>query len=254
MDVLRSCYTTDMQFDTAGEIIAPVQWYWCKPGAKLFPNRNSFSSDIWTEVNYSTTGLGELWTSIPEWRNGSLPFIPPGDGHVCGDISWFSDGCPSDAPPLPRSVFGIAGCCSDGGLIIGGDYKIRYGGGLLLSGDYTYVPPVIHCQPWNSASATISTVLRVSTGTYWNFFSYSGGLLVFTDPLLPITISAMELASAGGSCYGGQPNTAWSWISNGTTAYAMQFRSYDLATRTGIWQMQGTAPHYPNEFFQFYMP
>jgi hypothetical protein len=175
-----------MQFDVDGEIVAPVKWYWASPGAKLFPGANSFSSDNWITPSNSTLGLGEVWTSPRPWRNGSLTVVPPGDGHICGgDISWFTDGCPSDAPPIPRVPDGLAACCIAGGLLLGGSYKLRFGGGLLLGGGY--VPPPLCQEFWGifPAQSHVSDPARFWIPGFCEWYSHSGHLVRFHTALQP---------------------------------------------------------------------
>lgn len=251
MDYLRSCYSTDMQFDLAGEIVGKVKWYWAAKGAKIFPYQNSFSSDNWITPSNSTLGLGEVWTSPRPWRNGSLLVVPPGDGHVCGDISWFTDGCPSDAAPLQRSPSGLALCCSTGGLLLGGDYKLRFGGGLLLSGDYSIPAPL--CQPFYTAHSGSATLRRESTGGLWTFTGFFGGSYFFHDPILG-SFYEIVLASLGTACIPGFA-AAGSVVQVPPSSTArMTFVSYDLTTNIGKWKVPLTFPMYAGEIFDFFCP
>lgn len=244
-----------MQFDEAGLIVGKVKWYWCAPGAKILPVANSFSSDNWTPVNNSTLGLGEVWNSPRSWRNGSLRVVPPGDGHICGgDISWFTEGCPSDAPPIPRTADGLAACCLTGGLLLGGSYKLRFGGGLLLSGSNDAAPPVATCQPWDAAGVASATLFRVSTGTFWTLAFSSPTQVIFYDPLTtPGTFGAV-FNNAGGICTGGMPKTGGTVNHFGIISFATAFVSYNSSTHIGVWHTGTTISIYPNETFNLFLP
>jgi len=255
MDYLRSCYSTDMQFDEAGLIVHKVRWYWCEPGAKLFPGRNSFSSDNWSPINNSTLGLGEVWNSPRPWSNGSLSVPPPpGDGHVCGDLSWFSEGCPSDAPPLPRSPSGLATCCSTGGIVISGGYKYLFGGGLALGGDYIYTPPPA-CQPYNPAHYSSTTFTQQTGSLLWHQFG-SGPTNIFAyDPAFGVLgPSSVVISSNGVICSSSLQGTVVFYYYT-TTGFvgAMTLQSYNSTTHVGTYKMPATSPNYAGQLFDFYM-
>jgi hypothetical protein len=108
MDLLRSCYETDVQFDVDGEIVRRVRWYFCAPGAPVFPGPSVFRSNNYGDVAGGQLGPGEVWSANRPWSNGALPGQP---GTPCGDREWFVDGCPSDAPPLTFNG-PLPACCS----------------------------------------------------------------------------------------------------------------------------------------------
>lgn len=238
MDWLRSCYSTDMQFDLAGTIVGKVKWYWCRPGAKVFPYQNSFSSDNWITPANSTLGLGEVWNSPRPWRNGSILVVPPGDGHVCGDISWFTDGCPSDAPPLPRSPSGLALCCSTGGLLLGGGYRRRFGGGILLGGDY--IAPTTTCQPF--VVGQTYRLFDTTEGVYWTLDSGGSSGWRWEDPLNTL-VKYDFLPNAIGTCPGvpGHASSSCEILISGGFR-VVNIVSFNVLTNTGTWQVIGTAP------------
>ena len=101
MDVLRSCYSTQMQFSTGGPNVG-VEWYWCPPGAKLFSSRHHFASLNWDKGNDNGIHtVGEVPGAARTWRNGSIPGPYPGD-HPAGPLANFTSGC-SGVPDLPWS-------------------------------------------------------------------------------------------------------------------------------------------------------
>lgn len=157
MDLLRSCYEVDMQFDTAGQIIRRVRWYWADAGAEFFPVRHQFGSQNYSQTGVVLTGLGERWDSERLGRNGSIEGIRQGVGSFCGPLSWYQEGCPSDAPSLELGPLGVPLCCNPrqgayagatssvrlyppntGGVSAGGNSTLRYGdgtfGGILTGG------------------------------------------------------------------------------------------------------------------------
>jgi hypothetical protein len=252
MDYLRSCYSTDMQFDLAGNIVGKVKWYWAAKGAKIFPYQNSFSSDNWITPSNSTLGLGEVWNSPRPWRNGSLLVVPPGDGHVCGDISWFTDGCPSDAPPLPRSPSGLALCCSTGGLLLGGSWKRRFGGGLLLSGDYT-LPPI--CQGWNGTGTATRHVLNTSTFLQWFVVSTSSPSTLFQDFSAPFGHAQITAQNTSPLCTPTQLSTKLTIANIGVSGGGpLTLQSVNPALSRGLWLDNNPSSHYFGTVFQFDNP
>jgi hypothetical protein len=101
MDVLRSCYSTSMQFSPGGPNV-PVDWFWCPPGAKYFTNRHTFGSLVWDGgQSVGTHTIGEVPGAPRVWRNGSIPGPYPGD-HPAGPLASFVSGC-SGQPDLPWS-------------------------------------------------------------------------------------------------------------------------------------------------------
>lgn len=112
MDWIRTCYTVDMQFDEAGELIAPVTWYRAASTAVPLPVPHYYgSSRTWSEHHLGSIGLGERWDSVPAYSNGAAPGYFPGNGSICGPLDWFSRGCPSDAPPIDYGGLSTPPCC-----------------------------------------------------------------------------------------------------------------------------------------------
>jgi hypothetical protein len=116
MDVLRSCYRTEMIFQEGGTPIR-VRWFFCEPGAEVFPGRHLFSS-----LNYEWPYIwgenpGEVRGANRPWRNGS---VPPFDGSTgdgfdgkkfAGPLLAFQEGASPSDPPIGGNPRGLcAGC------------------------------------------------------------------------------------------------------------------------------------------------
>jgi hypothetical protein len=257
MDFLRSCYTTQMQFDEAGDLIADVQWYWCLPGAKLFPRRNSFCSANWDQLKYNQLGLGEVWNSPRPYSKGTPPAPAAGDGRHCGPLHWFTHGCPSDAPPITRGPTGIGGCCLPGGLLLGGRYTASTSfvgkGGLFLGGKYSYTPPVA-CQPYDPFNYASATMLQVSSGLYWGQFGSGPSNIFFIDPVIHGFLSYFVAQSNSSPCTVSWDGTfmVYHYTPTGYVAF-LPLISYNPATYIGVWQMPAASPNYASQFFEFYI-
>lgn len=112
MDVLRSCKRHKVFWDNAKTKSSEVIWYWAEPGAEFLRSPNLFTSETWDTVHWYCPGAGEDDLSNPTYYNGLNQWGFAGQGKVCGDLSWFAEGCPSDAPPLPRNADGSPACCA----------------------------------------------------------------------------------------------------------------------------------------------
>lgn len=116
-----------MWFDNARTVGDVVTWYFTPPGAKFLPVENRFSSETWDTVHFWGEGAGEAWDHVPTYSKGSPPGPFTGQGGVCGKMSWFTDGAPSDAPALPRNNAGLPACCFPGTVV--GGYDRGYSSG-----------------------------------------------------------------------------------------------------------------------------
>jgi len=71
-----------------------VEWYFCPPGAQIFPDRHQFASLNWWKGDWdaSDTSIGEVVGAPRLWSDGSLP-APYDGGRIAGTSSWFTSGC-----------------------------------------------------------------------------------------------------------------------------------------------------------------
>jgi hypothetical protein len=255
MDFLRSCYTGTMQFDEEGLITAQVQWYWCSDEAKYFHLPNAFCSGVWDEDPYSHVGIGE--TNDPKnWRDGSFPIPVTGTDKVCGDPIWFTEGCPSDAPPLPRNSSGLSTCCGPGGLVLGGHSVVTsayQGKGVLVLGGSNTIPST--CQPWYADFPFFYSLFSETTSTYWNLIFELSSIAEFENPLISGSVIRMEQQGLVTACNGNY-NTigvlTYSPPFSGTIN--LNFISFNVTTSIGRWQVPLTSLQYAGQFFDFYNP
>jgi hypothetical protein len=214
MDCVRSCYTVNMQFDAAGEIVVPVTWYFTSPGALTFPGPHRFgSSHTWAPHSLPSIGLGERWDSKPSYANGAQPFYAPGSGSFCGPLDWFAEGCPSDAPPVQYSSAGVPVCCPQ--------------------------PP---CQPWFPATIPSSTVQTVPPGGTYHLVTYDFFAALFNNGpgtiQIEVELEAVECDMA--SPYSTVMFVTFVLVDDSEWEYFLQ--SYDPSTHTGLWTPDPAAP------------
>ena len=117
MDVVRTAFRCQMDF---GGPAGPqeVQWYHCEPDAAFFPGEHRFMSAIWDGagpngggIHLPFIGQGETDSSSYRYNQTEPTDKPSGQGPPCGQLEWFRDGCPPDAPALLRNAEGVALCC-----------------------------------------------------------------------------------------------------------------------------------------------
>lgn len=97
MDMLRACYKTCFKFyrnpdGTANDRETAVEWYFCRPGAKPFPEVHRFtSSNYRTFPGDDLEGPGEI---VDHPRTFSLGVAPPGSfgQSFCGTLEEFLRG------------------------------------------------------------------------------------------------------------------------------------------------------------------
>jgi hypothetical protein len=112
MDVIRSARQQLVYWDAAKTLSSMVKWYFVPDDRPFFHGENRFTCEIWDPVHWYAGGAGFDELSPPLPYNGKAPGPYPGlPGKFCGKKSWFADGCPSDAPPLPRRPDGLPACC-----------------------------------------------------------------------------------------------------------------------------------------------
>lgn len=104
VDNLKSCYRTMMRIRLDPELIVPVRWYFCPPGALPLPYETVFSSSVWETVDrdYPQSGLGEVDLQR-KWDKGLAPPGVTGQSTPTPE-AWFNAGLPADfvyPPPHP---------------------------------------------------------------------------------------------------------------------------------------------------------
>lgn len=113
MDVLRSCYPARMRFDeTRPDLWTDIEWFWCLPGAKVFPGYHRFASTHYdSQLTQTDQSLGEEEQDFPPWRRGDPPAIATGQQY-CGDIKKFQHGVNlTHGPYVMRDSSGLPVCC-----------------------------------------------------------------------------------------------------------------------------------------------
>jgi hypothetical protein len=76
MDMLRSCYSTEMEFFDPAQGGIPVTWYFCKEGANSYPGYTRFASGNWASSRIGWPGPGEVEGAPRPWSDGDPPFPP----------------------------------------------------------------------------------------------------------------------------------------------------------------------------------
>lgn len=112
-DVVRSCYTRQCNFYTAGGPTGRIIWYRAPQGALPLPIESSFMSLNWSMYPFEFTGVGEVYTGPPKWSNGRTPPTATGKSYF-GDPNYFLAGQPwnPNGPIVPRDPWGLAVQCS----------------------------------------------------------------------------------------------------------------------------------------------
>lgn len=243
MDLRRSAAVEFMQFDVAGTLFAPVKWYVAPPGAIPMPGPHLFCADIWNDQGRIDLGPGVYWQQIPTWSNGALPAPFSGQGPPCGQLDWWTNGVPSDAPPLDLDARGVPLCCHVP-VIDTDEQPIHFKAGQVL------------CQSWHIFGPPTRTLKQLSTGQLWVSTTHTTTAQAWhgvTFPADTVTTSG----ATGTGCFGFGNTGAMSLRNNSRApvgTYAMTLRTYNPATKVGVWQVASTAPYYTGEFFEFTNP
>lgn len=165
MDYLSRCYRARVRpyRDSDAEVI--VRWYYCKPGAKIFPLTHLFGSQVWREnPDVQPDGPGE--------RFGPKPFDPgynPGYVGQChvGPDDWFTSGVPvgavTGAPPV------LPACC----FVLGYDQLGAAGGWTGFS--LTRPPP-----RWGSGGGWAGAVQFTSPTRWGGVGGWTGSRSAYT--------------------------------------------------------------------------
>ena len=156
VDLLRSCYETDMRFFTDDTRTTRVQWYFVDDPGNVLPFPTAFYSRNWDDLRPDTDPvLGEQPGASRPWRDGTPQFPVAAGSDACGTAAQFLDGEADPGPPPPVNVYGGPACCplpaepfmhfscrrcphgasSDYALVVSGAGLFRY---LLLNGPHKF--------------------------------------------------------------------------------------------------------------------
>lgn len=218
--MLRSCYTTMMQFDEAGQIVVPVRWYFCAPGAKTLPNGTLFYSKNWDTASAGwPPGPGEVWGDRT-YSKGQRPTPLRGNGNYCGPDSWYTDGCPSSAPPL-QLVGGIPACCP----------SVPPPGQLGLMIGPAQVPPCPQLPYPNPAYALINGIWVLATNNFQPFYQWH---IAPPDPTWQVSFVSVEAQNTPQKCItsiwyvGPTPTSAIRVIATSMMTISQQAKEYQF--------------------------
>jgi len=206
-----------MQFDQAGEIIRNITYYFAEASAVLFAGEHFYTSDNYNWREQPGIGIGERWDSARPWSNGKVPFFAPGTGSVCGSSTFWSQGCPSNAPPITYSSDGVPTCCQQAVPLC----QCLYGGA-------THHQTIVH--NWAGVPQMICTLS-------------SNNRLIFVNG---ITGDACELEASGSArCGSGGfcANSAFFDTTLPPRGGNIVLESFNVATGTGTW-----VPQNPSQF------
>lgn len=209
MDVMRTCKTKQVFWDAAKTRSSEIIWYRVPDDTPFFPGPHVFSDERYDTVHWWNPGAGEDDDVGYDWYSGAPPvnFQPTAP---CGDLDWFANGAPSDAPALPRDKMGFPVCCPGGGQatsVSGGPGPGPSGGSAGSGGDIevhcfgcTVLPAVWIVTPLgNWSNRDVCTQCPIITGTQTAMIYYPLGAT------LPVNYGA-GLLSPGCVWVGQAPN------------------------------------------------
>lgn len=111
MDYVRSCYSTRVRFFRDSDLEVTVRWYFCKPGAAIFPHYTLFGSGNWASDKFNWLGPGEVEETPRPWNNGATPAWADGQ-RFCGRPDQYADGLLlSDGKRVGYRFDGAPCCC-----------------------------------------------------------------------------------------------------------------------------------------------
>lgn len=110
MDLLRSCYKTQMSFFNDDPTPCDVTWFFCQEGAPPFPYYHRFASANWNSDKDPYLGLGEVYGAPRIYSKLPIPVELDGN-HFCGPLEVYTDGQPIADPHLCTDPNGVSSCC-----------------------------------------------------------------------------------------------------------------------------------------------
>jgi hypothetical protein len=240
VDIGRTCFTQLMQFDEAGSIIVPVRFYFAVPGAKIFPGPHLFASDYWESHVDCGVGPGLYWNSTRVYDKGKPPPGITGQGPPCGPLSWWTDGVPSNAPPLQLDAQGRPLCCHPQNQFT---QSLAGAAGLRR----------FLCQPWHVFGPPTRSLTDLTAGTTWTITTNTTTNFSAHHPVT--TTDICNASRNVQACSGFQTTNPLTLIfGGGHPNAACNLVNFDPLTNHGIWLVPSTAFHYAGHYFRFVNP
>lgn len=229
MDMLRSCYKTQMVFGNGADGPYDVEWYFCPDGAEPLPGgMHLFGSANWDPLGPEQLGPGEPWNRIVTYSKGALPAPVTGTADPCGEPDWFVTGVPPGTPSLDANSQGLPICC--------------------------FPEPPPDCMPFYDGSGFNDASMSLSwTPLTWVLFFQDGSDVEFFDPTFTYFLDA---ESNGIQCTDVEGTMIpFIWLLPGVpTADSCQFVSYDPLTNTGTFQFFAGSTPLANRFLFLTIP
>lgn len=114
MDLRRHATIDEVYFGESDSSKGKIQWFVAPPGADWFSDPTVFRSlDHWDRLPPvpGRPGVIPSLTPYPYSKGQTVPLYT-GQGHTCGDPSWWVAGVPLPLPPNPvRNPDGVPECC-----------------------------------------------------------------------------------------------------------------------------------------------
>lgn len=112
MDWIRVGYDTKMRLRVGGPLV-PVRWYLVPEDTPVFPGYHSFASRVWDNGDgfSGNNPVGEPPDSTFKANQTGPPFLAARPQKFCGNLQWFAEGPPSNAPALVLGADGFPVCC-----------------------------------------------------------------------------------------------------------------------------------------------
>lgn len=120
MDLLRSCYSSNMKFFNGSDHITRVKWFFCADKAQVYPGVQKFASRNWDYQKLPFDLTGEQRPQEMRYRDGSNPWGYPGISFV-GPSAFFQNGIPGVPSDYPVNTdpFGLCEACPHGEYLRG---------------------------------------------------------------------------------------------------------------------------------------
>lgn len=240
VDMGRTAFIQDMQFDEAGLWIAPVRFYFANDNAQVFPGAHLFGTDYFESHVDCNVGPGLRWDSERIYDKGAPVSGITGQGPPCGSLDWWQNGVPSDAPSLAMDAQGRSLCCRP------------------VNSDFMETGPAVgfsrqECQTWRVFGPPNRTLTDLTAGVSWNRILNTTTAVIFRNPT---TFSdTMRINWHGFTCGPYAQTTPPTLVFGSPHPNAVcGFLTYHPGTFRGLYQAPATAFHYANHIFAFVNP